>query len=182
MAIFPKRWRKHYLFYEGVLVACLGSVSVIYGYRYGGNHVIDGLLGDSRETFYNALASIFASLFGFVIAATSIVLGVSGNARLAVVRESNGYKDLWRTLFSAIKWLGVATLVALSALVLDRQDDPTYWITHAVLILTVLVVLRLWRCVWILQETIKLVTRRPRGETVDTHTDHSTRVESRSTP
>lgn len=158
----------------------LGSASVIYGYRYGGNHVIDGLLGESRETLYNALASIFASLFGFVIAATSIVLGVSGNARLAVVRESTSYSDLWRTLFSAIKWLGIATLVALSALVLDHQDDPTFWITHTVLILTAMVILRLWRCVWILQETIKLVTRRPRSDTIDVDADDSTHVESRS--
>lgn len=168
------------MFFEGVFALCLGLLSVIYGYRYGGNHVIDGLLSGSRETLYNALASIFASLFGFVIAATSIILGVSGNARLAVVRESGSYKDLWRTLFSAIRWLGIATLAALCALVLDRDDDPTFWITHAVLVLTIIVILRLWRCVWILQETIKLVARKPRSDANIDSADDGTHVESRS--
>lgn len=179
MALFPKFWRKNFLFFEGVLALGIGSLGVIYGYRYGGNHVIDCLLGDSRETLYNALASIFASLFGFVIAATSIILGVSGNARLAVVRESGSYTDLWKTLFSAIRWLGFATLAALCALVLDRNTDPTFWIAHAVLFLTTIVILRLWRCVWILQETIKLVARKPRSDTVDDATNDGARTESK---
>lgn len=157
---FPGWWQRRFLLYEGVFVVGLGAVSVVYGYRYGGNHVIECLLGDSRETLYSVLAPIFASLFGFVIAATSIILGLSGNARLAVVRESDSYRDLWRTLFSAIRWLGVGTIATLVALVLDRSDEPTFWIAHTVLILTGMVVVRLWRCVWILQKTINLVTKK----------------------
>ena len=153
---------------------------MIYGYCCGGNHIIDGLLGESREPLYNALASIFASLFGFVIAATSIILGVSGNARLAVVRESGSYDDLWKTLFSTIRWLGIATLAALCALVLDRYNNLTFWMAHAVLILTIIVILRLWRCVWILQETIKLVSRRPRSDIVDDSANDGERVENKS--
>lgn len=180
MTLFPKFWRRNFLFFEGALALVLGSLGVIYGYRYGGNHVIDGLLGDSREALYNALATIFASLFGFVIAATSIILGVSENERLAVVRESGSYKDLWKTLFSAIRWLGIATLAALCALVLDQDEDPTFWIVHVVLILTIIVILRLWRCVWILQETTKLVSRRPRRDTSNDSANDGARAESRS--
>ena len=187
MTLFPKLWRRHFLVFEGAIALVLGVLDVIYGYHYGGNHVINGLLSGSREAFYSALASIFASLFGFVIAATSIILGVSGSAHLAVVRESDGYRDLWKTLFSAIRWLGVATLTALCALVLDQDSAPTFWIAHAVLILSTLVVLlstlvvlRLWRCVWILQETIKLVARKPRNDTIRDSADGSTNAESRS--
>lgn len=157
---FPGWWQRRFLLYECAFVVCLGAVSVVYGYRYGGNYVIESLLGDSREVLYSALAPIFASLFGFIIAATSIILGLSGNVRLAIVKESDSYGDLWKTLFSAIKWLGVGTIATLVALVLDRSDEPKFWIVHAVLILTGMVVVRLWRCVWILQKTIDLVTRK----------------------
>jgi hypothetical protein len=36
---------------------------------------------------------------------------------------------------------------------------------------TVMVVFRLWRCVWILQETIALVARKPKSGTIKDHTD-----------
>ncbi len=158
----------------------LGAAGVVYGYCFGGNYLIDGILSDNRDTIYDALVTVFSSLFGFVIAATAIIVGVSGHARLAVVRESGSWKDLWRTLFSTIRWLGVATLFALAALVFDRQDSPIFWIQHAVLILTIMVVVRLWRSVWILEEVIKLITRRSKGGTASTQADDGTQVESSS--
>ncbi len=163
MRILPDFWQRRFLFYEAALVAVVGAVGVVYGYRCGGNHVIDSLIGDDRERIYAVLAPMFASLFGFVIAATSIIVALADRPRFAVVRESPGYKDLWRTLFSAIRWSGVAAVAALLALALDRQGSPSFWIMHVVLILTLLVVARLWRCVWVLEETIKLAAKRPKG-------------------
>ena len=160
---FPNFWQRNFLFFEGLIGAIVAVLTIVYGYCLDGNQAIDSILGDNRGTIYSALASIFASLFGFVIAATSIVLGLSGNSRLTLVRESESYRDLWETLFSAIRWLGVATLFALAALIFDRQGSPTLWIVHAIVVLTVLVVVRLWRCVWILQKTINLVTKPSRA-------------------
>lgn len=179
--IFPGFWQRRFLFYEGLLVAALGAVSIAYGYRYGGNHVIDVLLGDTRGMLYGSLAAIFASLFGFVIAATSIILGLSNSPRLAVVRESDSYGDLWKLLFSAIRWTGVAALVALGALILDTQDSPTFWVAHAALVVTAMAVVRLWRCVWVLEETIKLVTRKPFPKAGDKPAEGATRPRSGST-
>jgi hypothetical protein len=76
-----------------------------------------------------------------------------------------------RTLFSTIKWLGVATLVALAALVFDHKDSPTFWLTHAVLILTLMVLVRLWRSVWILEKVVRLVTRRSSRDNDNSQTD-----------
>lgn len=166
MRIFPGWWQRNFLLFEGLVVLVCGVAGVVYGYYYGGNETLEGILGDNRENVYATATSAFTSLFGFVIAATSIIVGVSGKERLTVVWENEeGWRDLWKTLFSTIRWLGVAALFALMALVLDRYDSPRLWLAHAVLILTMIVIVRLWRSVWVLEEIIKLIVRRPRGNT-----------------
>lgn len=180
MQIFPDWWQRHFLFYEGVLVFALGALEVVYGYRWGGNDWIHDVLSDNRGAVYGALITVFSSLFGFIIAATAIIVGVSNSPRLTLVRESGSWRDLWKTLFSTIRWLGVATLFALIALAFDSQDSPNFWIVHVVLILTILVVVRLWRSVWVLEEVIKLLARRSKGGTASAQADDGAQVESSS--
>lgn len=157
--VLPRWWRRNFLEVELVVAVLVGVASVMWGYFFGGNHLICEVLGEGRGDIYGALASIFGSLFGFAITAASIVLGFSGSERLAVLRESPYYDDLWDTFLSTIKWLGLATAVALVALVLDRSEMPRFFLVHAALFATVIVTLRLARSVWILERVIKALTR-----------------------
>lgn len=141
----------------------LGVGVAVWGYRCGGNYLIGEILKDNRSEIYGTLASIFGSLFGFTITATSIVLGLSGNVRLAVVRGSPHYSELWETLFSAIRWLGLATILALIGLIFDREASPFFLGFYAVVFATILVSFRLARCVWVLERAIKIVTDRSKA-------------------
>lgn len=155
--LLPGWWQRNFLGYELGLAILVGGSIAIWGFYFGGNDFLDQLLGGRRSDIYGALASICGSLFGFVIAATSITLGLSGKEQMAVVRESPAYADLWKVLFSAIRYLGLATIAALAALVLDDKSTPAFWIIHTTIILLLIVLLRLWRCIWVLEKTIKLV-------------------------
>lgn len=130
----------------------------MWGLFFGGDCLIGEWLGGNRSALYSVVASICGSLFGFVIAATSIILGLSGKEQLAVVRESPDYSDLWKVLFSAIRFLGITTIVSVLALVLDDKQTPNFWIVHTMIILLLIVLVRLWRCVWVLEKTISLVS------------------------
>src|SRR4051812_9127032 len=138
MRIFPRWWQRHFLFFEGLLVLVFGVDTAVYCYRFGGNGLLQSILNDNRTNVYSTLVPAFTSLFGFVIAATSIIVGVSGRARLTVVWEGTGWQDLWKTLFSTIRWLGVTALFAIAALIFDRQDSPKLWLAQAVLVLAVM--------------------------------------------
>ncbi len=165
--ILPRWWRRNFLKVElGVAVfAGLGAIS--WGYFLDGNELIREVLGAGRGDIYGALASIFGSLFGFAITATSIVLGFSGSERLTVLRDSPYYQDLWDTFLSTIKWLGVATILALIALVFDRDTIPLFTVIYAAFFASVIVTLRLMRSVWILQRVINALTRPPRASSDD---------------
>lgn len=159
--LLPSWWQRNFLWCELATAIVAGVIIAVWGFCFGGNYFIDELLRGSRSEVYSVLASICGSLFGFVIAATSIILGLSGRGQLAVVRESPSYQDLWKVLFSAIKFLGITTIVTVVALVLDDKASPNFWVTHATIILLLIVLFRLWRCIWVLEKTIKLVS----GET-----------------
>ncbi|HUD05476.1 MAG TPA: hypothetical protein VMR18_00945 [Candidatus Saccharimonadales bacterium] len=75
-----------------------------------------------------------------------------------MLRNSVHYKTLWRTFTSTIRFLGLATLLALVALLGDRDTAPN----RALMLLcagsTLLAVLRVARSAWILEQTIRVVT------------------------
>jgi hypothetical protein len=117
------------------------------------------LLKDNRAVLYGTMASIFGSLLGFVITATSIVLGFSTSDRLAVVRESAQYPMLWKTFSATIRALAGATVVALLCLLADRDSAPKSWLEVPLFLVVVLSLFRLGRTIWVLEHIISLVTK-----------------------
>jgi hypothetical protein len=97
-------------------------------------------------------------LLGFAITAESIVLGLWGSERLAVVRESKHYATLWRVFMATIRSLGLATGFCLLGLVFDRDGDPNRVILYLCFAASLLAVARLIRCIWILEQVVLLVS------------------------
>lgn len=165
--ILPRWWRRNFLRVELGVAVFVGICAASWGYFLDGNELIREVLGAGRADIYGTLASIFGSLFGFAITATSIVLGFSGSERLAVLRDSPYYQDLWDTFLSTIKWLGIATILALIALVFDRNEASLSTVIYAVFFASVIVTLRLMRSVWILQRVINALTRPSKSSSDD---------------
>ncbi len=167
MNLLPGWWKAHFLRAELILCVFLTIFLALWAEFFGGVNSIEQTLRGNRSAMYGTLASIFGSLLGFVITAVSIVLGYSANDRLAVVRDSEHYPLLWKTFTSAIRCLGVATLTALMGLMLDREVSSNRWVFYLCVLTTLLAVARLARCVWVLDNVVKLVTSAPRGRPRD---------------
>src|SRR6185312_3132354 len=118
--MIPGVWKRHFLIAEGGLAVVVTVAFAVWFWSFGGLTTVDAMLRSNRATLYGTMASIFGSLLGFVITATSIVLGFSGSESLSVVRESSHYPVLWRTFGATIWALAAATLVALFCLLGDR--------------------------------------------------------------
>ncbi len=122
--MMPALWKRHFLIFEGALAIVLTIVFAVWFWRFGGMSSVFALLQNNRATLYGTIASIFGSLLGFVITATSVVLGFAASENLSVVRESAQYPMLWRTFSATIRALAGATLVALLCLLVDRDAAP----------------------------------------------------------
>jgi hypothetical protein len=150
---------RHFLWIELGLAVVLAALASIWIEKWGAMKTVDDTLNGNRAAIYTALASIFGSLLGFVITAASIIIGFSSSDRLAVVRQSRHYPMLWRVFVSSIRALALATLVSLVALVLDRDQAVHHLVLYFVIYATLLAVLRLARCVWVLENIIALISR-----------------------
>lgn len=154
---YPSWWRKHFLLVELFIACALTAVLVAWSVLWGGRQYILDLICGNRSTIYGSLASLFGSLLGFIITAMSIIIGFSTSDRLALLRSSRHYKDLWNTFVSAIRFLGITTIFALIGLVFDRDASQHFYLFIACLGLSMLCVFRVARCIWILEKIVKIL-------------------------
>src|SRR5271157_5214122 len=89
------RWEAHFLLLEFITALVLFLCLLIWSEAIDKGQFLNAISLSSRESLYGALVALFGSLLGFVITASSIVLGYSTNDKLAIVRKSKHYKDLW---------------------------------------------------------------------------------------
>lgn len=150
-------WSRHFLLLEWASSVIISLSAIVWMERFGGLTIVNDLLDGSRAAIYGALATIFGSLLGFIITAVSIALGFSTSDRLAIVRDSKYYLQLWGVFISATRCLALATVASVVALVGDRDSAPIRWLTYSVLILSVLAVTRIARCIWVLENIVRIV-------------------------
>lgn len=151
-------WNRHFLELEFLLAVAAGIVVWLWDRRWGGSLLIDLALKGNRAAIYGTLASICGSLLGFTITAVSIILGYSTHERMEIVRNSGHYKTFWKIFTSAIRALGLATLVALSALVVDRDASPVRGLLYVTVWAAALAIFRLARCIWAFEKVILIVS------------------------
>ncbi|MBV9758672.1 MAG: hypothetical protein JO047_16630 [Alphaproteobacteria bacterium] len=128
--------------------------------RFGGDTAVNILLKGNRATIYSTATSVFGSLLGFVITATSIVLAVSDSDRLQVVRDSAQYPMLWRVFTATIHALSAATLASFAALIFDRDECPIRSVFLVALVCFVLSCTRMARAIWAFKNVLLLITMR----------------------
>ncbi len=150
---------KHLLSIEFFVSGVVAVGLAIAGYKYGLNDFVDRSLEGNRATLYGTLASVSGSLFGFAIAAISIALGLVKDERFSGLRQASSYPQLWRFFLSAIWWLGVSTLVAILALILDNDAGPNHALAYLMAFLTLFVSLQMTNCVWILRQMVYQISR-----------------------
>ncbi len=152
-------WEANFLLLELLLAIAVGVIFYIWDRYLGGALDIDMLLDGNRSALYATLASIFGALLGFVVTTVSIIMTSASDNRLSLVRRSQHYLTLWKAFTSAIRVLAVATIVAISALLLDRDKSPIHIITDLVAFSAFFAALRLMRCVWILERIVGLISK-----------------------
>lgn len=165
MKILPGWWRAHFLGVELSLVLLLTFCFVFWYLRLNGYDDLKPFLEGNRTAIYSTLATIFGSLLGFVITATSIIIGFSASEKLAVVKGSKHYKTLWKVFSSTIKALSFAVVMAFLSLILDRDTKPCSILLFFTFFALFFALARLWRTIWVLESIIEIITLTPRNET-----------------
>jgi hypothetical protein len=152
-----KNWyKRHFLFAEFAASVAMAATAVCAIELLGGRQPLMDTLRGVRASVYSTIASLAGSLLGFVLAAVSIIMIFGQMPRMKLVKDSGQYVTIFNVYFQSILWLAVATMWAVVGLLLDTDAVPRRWITYAMLWLVILVIVRMYRCVWVLQEVTKI--------------------------
>lgn len=164
-----KWWKRHFLCAEFCVSVMLAACFVLWYVRFGGESMLACFLNGNRASIYGTAASIFGSLLGFVITATSIVLGLSASERLDIIRESKQFAILWRVFSNTIWALGFATASTFISLIFDRDTRPISTLLFMSFFAIVLSFFRLSRAIWVLENVIALITMPSKKSTPNGH-------------
>ncbi len=124
-----------------------------------GRHFLSLITPDNKDAIYGTLTALFGTLLGFCITAVSVVLGYVTSPRVAVMRESPRYQDLWGIFKSAIRVLGFSTVIALIGLFIDKGALWASYMLYLVVFAGLLSAVRVARTIWVLEKIVQLATR-----------------------
>ncbi len=110
-----KWYRRHVLSVEALAAVTLAGAVGAWLRLADKGKVVDQLLSGNRAAAYGALASVFGALMGFAIATIAIIVSFSQDERMVIVRESKHYRTLWAIFTSAVRFLGLATVLPVIA-------------------------------------------------------------------
>jgi hypothetical protein len=157
-------WNRNFLACELAVGICISIVFALWVEVGHGGTITNRLFAGHRSAIYSTVVSLDGVLLGFIIATTTIILGFASGDRFTILRNSRHYPDLWRTLTSTIRFLGIATIVALAALLGSSEADASNILLLLCASTTLIAAIRVARSTWILEKTIKLITARSDGD------------------
>lgn len=153
-------WGVHFLVAE-TAACCLAAALIAYWGTWGGGWpTISDLLDDNRGAFYGTSAALAGSLLGFVIAAFAITLGALDSARLALFRRSEHVRTLVRTFTAATIALGLATVLSMVGLLVDREKSQRPVAFYLVVVALLISASTLARSFWALHAVVRITTAR----------------------
>ena len=159
-----KSFYQHHFMAVDLIVSILLAVLIWGEHRYLGFIPLITSFSENHQILYGTLASVCGSLLGFVVTAVSIIFSLSTRRVFRVLVDSNHHQTLFTVYFNSVLFLALATIWALVGILFDTKLSPTPWITCTMLGLTVIVMFRIYRCIWILKEMVGITLRSYRSQ------------------
>ena len=152
-----KTWAANFLACELAVGVVLTAGVVLWSEVLGGADHLNDFLDDHGETLYVVVAPITAAMLGFILAAAAIVVTAAPAERMKILRESKHYRELWVCFRSAMRFLGLATVMAIIGLIVsgDVAGRIVFMVTAG---LSIVAAMRVARCIWAMNWVIRIFT------------------------
>lgn len=101
---------------------------------------------------YDVILSISITMLGFIITGVSILVVFLERESLALFHKSKSYSLIYKVYFSTITYLAILTIFSLLACGLKPIGQMYF--NYIIFFLSIVSILRIYRCVWILKRII----------------------------
>jgi hypothetical protein len=153
-----KQYNKNFLQME-LILSILFAICVIYILNYlKSPDIIAYWLSQNKNNIYSLFASINGTMLGFVFTGMSIILVFTESEKLRRLKRSKHYKTIFIIYFSTIKYLGLATAVPILGIIFNNEYNM--YLFYLIIWSIIISVLRIWRCMWVLESLIVISQNR----------------------
>lgn len=123
---------------------------------------LNSWLQTNRTTIYSLIATISTTLLGFVITGVSVLIAFSESEKLKLLRESAQFETIFIVYFSTIKFLAITALLSIFGIIFSTffQNLILYLVVWSIIISS----LRIYRCLWVLENIVKIFHKKGEGE------------------
>jgi len=152
-------WEKRFLLWEFLLSLVIVGLFFLIVQKFGLQEAIVEVMEGNRCSIYGLLASVAGSLLGFVLTGVAIMLALADSNKLGILTQSKHYTYIYKVYMSTVKSLALTTVLSIIAVLYDREQSPNAVMLYLVLWAVILSIFRVIRCVWILEQIIKIATK-----------------------
>jgi hypothetical protein len=152
----PKVYKEYFLHFETLISIVLTiALYVIFSKNLTPDQFTT-LLTDVQSKVYPVTSIGAITLLGFIITGISILITFTETPSLKPLKTSRQYPTLFKIYFSAIRHLGVLTFLSILG-ILVNQKDVALLIFYLVILFIFTSTLRIWRCLWVLEQFIQII-------------------------
>lgn len=149
-----RAYQRHFLFYELLLSVIVIIITYFVIQHYYAIEQQIELINTFKEKIYPLIATATVTLLGFIITGVSILISFLELDKLKLLKESKHCSTLFQIYFSAIKYLAATTFLVILGIMLTTFSTILFYLT---LWGAVISILRIWRCVWVLEQLISII-------------------------
>lgn len=148
-------YEKHFLSIEFLLSMIIASIIIVILIFIAPLNWTVEFQNFLKNPVFPVIATIGATLLGFIITGVSILISFPDSSNLRLFRQSKHYNTLFQIFFSAIKVLALTTIVALIGIFSPNKETAQiifYFMIWSIIISS----FRIYRCLWALENIIKI--------------------------
>lgn len=155
MINIKKLYNRNFLIAEFLLSIVITLFGILLITSVLTSETIQNWISLNKKDIYPLIATIAGTLLGFIITGVSIILAFSESEKLRLLKKSKQYTTIYEIYFSTIKFLALSTAIPIFGIIVNDKwaDYVLYILIWSIIISS----LRIWRCVWALENIIKLI-------------------------
>ncbi len=152
--------RRHFLYFD-VIESALFTAVIFATLKFTGTARLFEFTSSVRDygALFLNLASIYASLLGFIIAAAAIIFTIDSGKRIDALRQSQYFPQVFDSYLNSSFWLFLGTITMLALYTYTDPSTQPRWSFYATLFTLVVSSVTIWRALSLLRRVFGISSK-----------------------
>ncbi|ADD02674.1 hypothetical protein TthWC1_1682 [Thermoanaerobacter thermohydrosulfuricus WC1] len=156
MKRFIKFLNRHFMLKDFIFSVIVTLLFLYITKEFKYENAIINLFDGIRQQLYGTMTGFFGTLLGFIITGLSILITMSDNKKINVLKRSKYYIQVYKSFIYTSLYLALATVISLIGLVIDKDISPHLFYLYILFWSSIISFISIIRCIWILDRMIQL--------------------------